>query len=164
MSQTSITQNTPKAAPGLIADIGFNDFLSRLAHEAIAFGKFVRLDGEAKCRLPGEAAHVTGGLRGGFAVRDLAREQTLAGVTEYKEFDAVSIMRKGRVWVTVEDAVAVGGAVFIRVTTVGGDTVGNVRSDADTDMMVDRATQLAGAKFLTDAGAGELAQVEFDLL
>lgn len=85
----------------------------------------------------------------GVAVLDHAHEQTLAGVAQYKQYDAVSVMTRGRIYVYVEQAVAVGDPVYLR-TTQGGDAdelPGQFRMDADGGdaMLLDKVRWLKGA-------------------
>jgi hypothetical protein len=162
MSQTTITQKTAKAAPGLLADIKENDIIGRLIDvtAGVPFGRFMKLKGEGQCELPSSAAHITGGLRGGVTIRDLAREQSQAGVTQYNNKDAASLLRSGRIWVQVEEAVVVGDPVFVRHA---GGPLGAFRKDADVSAMVDQATAIPNAKYLSAAAENGLALIEFDL-
>jgi hypothetical protein len=59
----------------------------------------------------------------------------------------------------VEDAVTAESAAFVRFVAAGAEQLGAFRSDADgTD-----AVALPGAKFVTDAIAGELALLDINL-
>jgi len=72
---------------------------------------------------------------------------------------AMSVMRKGRIYVQVEDAVVDGGAVYVRHVAGAGETIGRVRSDADgTD-----ADILPGAAFRKTAAAAGISIVELNL-
>lgn len=74
---------------------------------------------------------------------------------------SMSIMRRGRVFVQVEDAILAGGNVFVRFTAgAGGTQLGAFRSDADTAT----ATLIKGLKYRKGADAGGLAVVDIDIL
>lgn len=127
--------------------------ISRLAEVAIAQGLVVT-QGTAppaesyghpgQCKIPTSEAEVTAAL--GVALRNLAKEGA-----DYAAEDAVSIARKGVVWVYCEDAVDYGDPVYVRVTAGVGETAGMVRSDGDSG----DAFVLPGAEFReTITGAG----------
>jgi hypothetical protein len=81
------------------------------------------------------------------------------GTTGIKPKNMMSVLNRGRVWVQVEDAVAVGGRCFVRHTASGGNTqLGKFRSNADTAT----AIEWKGARYLTAASGGGLAMVEVD--
>jgi hypothetical protein len=70
------------------------------------------------------------------------------------------VMKKGRVWVRVEDAVAAEAAAFVRfVVGLPGQVLGAFRSDADAG----NAAALPNAKFVTAAAAGGLALLDLNL-
>lgn len=123
--------------------------VTRVADESggIAFGLYVSRDGDDdKVDLPAAAADVG---TGGVALIDPTKEPSASG---YDNGDVVSVMTEGCVWVAVEDAVTQGGDVFVR-HTAGGSGVGSFRSDDDAG----DASKLADAKYMSSAGAGELA-------
>lgn len=69
----------------------------------------------------------------------------------------LNVMRSGRIWVRPETAVVAGSDVFFRHAVNGGNTqLGALRADADTAT----ATALSGARFISNAGAGELAVLQ----
>jgi len=81
-----------------------------------------------------------------------------AGIPADEVFD---LLRKGVVWVKVEQAVVQGDLAFVRFAAgAGGTQKGAFRKDADTAT----AMLVKGAVFLTGAAAGGLAQLEFDAL
>ena len=119
---------------------------------SIPFGLVVaQATDDAECRLP----VVTGDIMLGVSVLDQTEvNQIRTGINEYQIGSTVGIASQGRIWVTVEDAVSAGGAVYVRFATgSGGSQLGSLRSDADTAT----AVLLAGAVFATSASAGELA-------
>lgn len=83
------------------------------------------------------------------------------GTTGVLPKGALSVLSRGTVWVTVEEAVAVGDRPFIRFATgAGGSQKGAWRKSADTAT----ALELKGGRYVTAASANGLAQVEFDAL
>lgn len=76
---------------------------------------------------------------------------------EYHDGDAVSVMRKGALWVETEDACSAGGDVYVRVGTgAGGSQLGAFRSDADSAS----AVAVTGARWGKDSSAAGLNVVE----
>jgi hypothetical protein len=72
----------------------------------------------------------------------------------------LSVMRKGSIWVTVEEAVSVGDVAFVRHTAgAGGTQKGAFRKSADTATAVTTGT----CKFLTSASASGLALLDVNL-
>jgi hypothetical protein len=79
-----------------------------------------------------------------------------AGVKPAQNFN---VLRKGSVYVKVEEAVAAHDVVFVRYAAgAGGTQLGAFRKSADTAT----AAQLKGARYLTGALAGGIAKVSFD--
>lgn len=110
-----------------------------------------------QCRLPRLTGEVTAGTFLGITKCDTMRESNSGN--GYTNFAAVSILRKGRIKVQVEDAVAEGGQVFCRFTDPSTSYgLGSFRSDADTS----DAVAVPGAMFLTAASANGLAVVELN--
>jgi hypothetical protein len=70
------------------------------------------------------------------------------------------IVRRGLVWVTVEENVSDGDDVYVRYASGGGGTqLGAFRKSADTAT----AAQLTGAKYRGGATAGNVCKVEVNL-
>ena len=134
----------------------------------VSFGSFVSLNntnqrvGDKRLvHLPQTATDVTNArIAMGFALHTHAVENALTGGNlGYEPQSAVSILRRGRVYVTVEDAVLAGGQVFVRHVAGAGEKLGDARSDADGS----DASALPSASFMTAADAGEVAIVEINL-
>lgn len=134
----------------------------------VPFGAFVSLNDEGQqtgtkrlVHLPQAATDITNArLAMGFALHTQAVENALVGANlGYEPQSAVSVLRKGRVYVQVEDAVVAGGQVFIRHVAGAGEQLGAARSDADGA----DASALPSASFMTAASAGGLAVVEINL-
>jgi hypothetical protein len=130
--------------------------------EEVPFGCFVckdeRSDDAQAVRLPRQSTDVTG-LRGeGFVVADFTKS---AYGQSYHRNSMVSILRKGYMFVLVEDAVTKGGGVYVRYAAgAGGTQLGACRS-ADPGS---EAALLPSARYETSAGAGELAVVEINFV
>ena len=141
------------------ADSGFDDIISLLAEGIIPFGRLVvaGTDLDRQGELPVLTGDVTNLKKvRGISVHTHAIESEFpgGGVTpaSYKDEDAMSIMRKGRIAVQVEEAVTPDDAVFVRFASGGGGSeLGRFRTDADTAS----ASELANAKYVTSTtGAG----------
>lgn len=101
--------------------------------------------------VPSAAGDVTGTIGVGFILRADNRIDAVT-LSAGKVFD---VLETGRIWVKVEEAVAFGDPVFIRYAA-GGNGKGSARKSAGTS----EAAQLAGARFISAAGANGLAVVE----
>ena len=79
----------------------------------IPFGRAVVMNGnESRCRLPEVAADI-GNLTLGVARHSLAFENNANNALEYPINSQISILRKGRVWVKVLEAVLAGDDAFV---------------------------------------------------
>ncbi|MCK5318356.1 MAG: hypothetical protein KAJ55_10590 [Anaerolineales bacterium] len=117
---------------------------------------------DERAHLPQATGDITTvGKVAGLAIHTHAVEQNKGGINNlgYEPQSAMSVMRKGRAYVEVEDAVVKGGLPFVRFVAGAGEQLGAFRSDADTA----DAVALPDARFVTSAGAGELAIVEINL-
>ena len=104
----------------------------------------------------------TAGKFAGIAVHSHANEQAVLNANNvgYALASAMSIIRKGRVYVLVEDAVVKGGGVYCRYTgTTPFPQLGGIRSDGDTS----KAGLIPNARFETSADAGGIAVVSINL-
>ena len=165
MSQTSYTVDPAVGFRGLLADPGADKFAISLANGAAAaqgFGVAVRRDAAN----PGEQFDVfsaTGQAVAGVLVHTQSLQNpSLAGVGGVALLEEATVLRKGRVWVPIEEDIAVGDPVFFRHTAGGGGTeIGAFRNDADTASAdaLPEATWLQGG---TAAGDG-IALLELNL-
>lgn len=136
MSQTAYTVNPAVGFRGLLADPGMDKFTISLANGAAAaqgFGIAVRRDAAN----PGEQFDIfdaTGQDVAGILVHTQSQQDpTLAGAGGVALLETASVLRRGRIWVPIEEDIAVGDAVFFRHTAGGGGTeIGAFRNDADT--------------------------------
>ncbi len=150
---------------GMKADSGFDDIRSGLAEGIVPFGRFVSegTDLDRQVQLPSGATDITDKKKvRGVAVSTHAIESELGGsaVPSYKDKDAVSYMREGRIAVFVEEAVTPQSAVFVRHTSGGGGSeIGRFRTDADTAS----AAELANARYVTSTTGAGVAILELNL-
>ncbi len=158
LMQSSVNTYMDVGLPGQLADIGPHDIVTKIntSGAAIGFGLFVTkgsTDGSAV--LPDATGEVTGKVGLGVTVRTLH----IVSGTGYADKGAMSVIKKGRVYVQVEDDVIAETAAFVRFVAGDGEQLGAFRSDADTA----DAVALPGAKFVTDASAGGIAVLDLNL-
>lgn len=157
MSQTTYLINQPVALPGLIADLTDDMYIESAANEETAdveYGKAV-IAGTADdqfLRVTDAAQDVLG-----VTVHEHDADVDCNGGNLIKSKRMASIMRRGKIYVQVEDAVLKGAAPFVRVTAgAPGTIVGDFRSDADGGA----AREMSNATYRTSAAAGEFAVLE----
>jgi hypothetical protein len=68
----------------------------------------------------------------GVVVQSHTVEQTSTGVAQYAENDIASVMRQGKIWVWVEEAVDETKPVYCRFITNGNNVPGYFRTDDDS--------------------------------
>ena len=158
--QTSVGYNPAVAIEGQVADLNNVDMRSYAAGVDITNGRFVVMGAaDGRCKLPTATGQITGGTALGIAVYDpMKMPNWPAGTTvPYPQGTTVPVIRKGVVWVKVEEAVAPGDPVFIRFASgAGGTALGSFRKSADTAT----AVQYPGAVYLDTAGANGFARVD----
>lgn len=131
---------------------------------AICFGKFVCQDlvDDNKARLPVLTTDVSNALIAlGITCHTQAIEQfyQTAGGAGYALNEEMSIVRRGAIWVTVEEAVTVQSTPFARFTVSGATTLGSIRASADGGT----AVAIPSARFLRGAAADGLALLDINL-
>ncbi len=146
MSQTAYTIVAADAFPGLL-DMNFQDpdILSRFNEESarVSFGLMVR-QGTAAEQLQNFSAAGQDAI--GVTVHRHTEKAKTTGTAEEIAASGgkADVLRKGRIWVATEEAVAIGDDVFFRHTASGGNTViGRFRTDADGVAEVDTLTPAA---------------------
>jgi hypothetical protein len=162
MSQTVVNSTLTKAFAGMLADAGPNDVITRIQAEASAEMPFGIMVAEGAADeagiLPVDGTSKFAGL---LMHSHAYAKDTELGTVGIKPKAVLSILRKGRAWVTVEETVAKGDPVFIRHTASGGNTQkGAFRKSADTATATDLTKK---GVYLTAATAGNLALVEIDM-
>lgn len=127
-------------------------------------GQTAGLGGEGQVSLPNVAGDIsTAGRVRGVSINNTAEQERDNAVdfAHYKQDDAVSILREGRIWVLVEDAITdLDQAVYVRHAASGPltpDTFGTFAAAASANHTI-----LPDAAWVTLAGAGELALLELN--
>lgn len=136
--------------------------------ETVPFGVFVCQDTDEvtagmdqKAHLPTLTTDVTGNKRLGLTVMTQALEQAnpTSGNVGYAIRSSMSILRKGMLWASPEQAVVPADPVFVRFVAGATEQLGALRKDADTA----DAVQLPTAFWRTTSAANGLAVVELNL-
>jgi hypothetical protein len=166
MSQTTaplINQET--AFAGLIADsFQPKDVLSKVNLTELSYlGRFVSraAGGDDRIKAPAAAGDVAADTLVGVVGHSHAQESTRDSEDPAYAIKAtVPVLKKGRIWVVVEEAVDAGKPVYVRHTANGPLVkLGACRSDADTA----NAAVAPGCFFASTATAAGLAQVDVNL-
>lgn len=149
MPQTSYTAAPAIAKNGTIASMRGDELvIARIAEGAVPFGALVvRGTGDDQCALPGASADISDNALG-FAVNAGDSQSD-----EYADKTAVNILRSGHIYLTCVDAFSAGDAVQV------GDVTGVIQATAGAGL-----TALAGAVFVTSGGAGDVAEIELNLV
>jgi hypothetical protein len=175
MSQLAYTEQAVAFA-GLMADItdGYerDTMLNGEASAEIPFGAFVVENAAmtagatpatrgtpAIAKLP--AASTDDFANGGVVLHSHEYDKRLdLGTTGVLPTRQLSVLKRGRVWMQVEQAVVKTDPVFVRYTVNGaGTALGQVRKDDDTA----KALRIYGARFVTETTGAGLVQVEIDM-
>lgn len=134
MSQTAYSVNAADAFAGLL-DMNFQnaDILSRFNEEATktGYGLMVR-----QGTLAVEALRISAAGQTPLGVGVHAHTEKAKGTGTATEAEAnggkLDVLRKGRIWVVTEEAIAIGNDVYFRHTAKGGNTtLGAFRTDRD---------------------------------
>lgn len=121
--QSSIETNTPGGMAGQIVDLGPKDIITRIntSNAVIPFGRFVTKGAvQDSAVLPDASGEVTGLVGLGVTVRTLANKDA----DGYADEAAMSVMKKGRIWVQVENAVVAESQAYARFSA--GESAGNL--------------------------------------
>ncbi|MCG8433481.1 MAG: hypothetical protein MJA83_05575 [Gammaproteobacteria bacterium] len=161
MSQTSYVVDPALAFRGMLEDVNKSRYIRSYANgdaAAVGFGLLVRADATN----PEEQFQnfsATSQVPLGVTVHQQAQQDpSLAGTGAVALLETVGILRQGRIWVFVEEAISVGDAVFFRHTAGGGGSeIGAFRTDADTAT----ADQLVQAQWLRGSTPQNVALLEF---
>jgi hypothetical protein len=142
-----------------VADIILNEL-------NVPFGVLVVEDAtglsDERAHLPQATGDITTvGKVAGISVHNHGVEQNKGGINNlgYEPQSAMNLLKKGRIYVTVEDAVVKTGLPFVRFVAGATEQLGSFRSDADSG----DAVALPNASYVTSASAGELAVVEVNI-
>ena len=159
--QTSYSINQAAAQGGGLYDMGPNDIVSAVdPTEVVPYGvALCRGVADSECKLPSSSGDVAKII--GVSVLSHTNEQALGtNISNYPMGKDIPLLRKGRMWVKVEESVTAGSPVFVRFASgAGGSQLGAFRTSADTAS----AAQVMGAVFAGSAAAGGVAIVELNL-
>ncbi len=127
--QTTMTTAPNHGAPGMLYDEGPHDIVTKIAAEAIPFGKFVKIGTDGTCELPDSSGEINA-INRGLALHDPAK----ASGEGYAAGDPVQVLIAGRAWVEAEagQTCAAYSIPYVRHTATGDEVKGSIRSDADT--------------------------------
>lgn len=154
MPQTDYNDMAASVKGGL-ADSGENDIVSRQSAAAIAFGVGVAIASTGLVAVPA----ATGFKFEGITIQKHKSTPNSTGVAQYDIGEAISVLRKGRIYVNAEQAVDPTVAVFLRHTVNAALTPGDFRTDADTA----KADQITNAKWVSKITAAGLAILEINM-
>ena len=153
MSQTTVTMYGAAATVGMLGDTGFTDKLSYSAEAVVGFGVPVQLGTNKERQVKvlttsvGQAA-----LAVGISVASMVVEQASNGTVVYADKDTVSVLKKGRIWVTTDDAVVAGAVANLKLSS-------GLFTDEAVAAGIEAFTQF-NARFLTATSGSALALVE----
>lgn len=83
-----------------------------------------------------------------------------SGLDTYEDETSMPVMRRGRIWMVIENAFTAGDRVLARVIATGDEKLGAARAGS-TDS--GDAFQVPGAQLMTSGDAGDLGIVELNL-
>lgn len=151
MSQLSYDVNFAKAFEGLLGDVNNIDSVSRIIEGAgVLFGRGVQ-SGTDEEQAKAAAAGMTLANFEGFVIHQSVEKG------ELEEKYAVSVLRKGRIWVKADTAMAKDGNVFL---VLAGGEIGAVRAtDGGSDLDVSSKCKVVKGA----SAAGELALIEVNI-
>lgn len=154
MSQTTYSTQPGESYAGMLGDSKETDIISRA------------LGGAANVEFGVMLAYGANPTKECAPVADAGALKSLAGVAVHKHTpdrasltddegivpdSMVDLLRKGRVWVSVEQAVTPGDSVYVRMVAAGAEVKGHFRKDADGA----DAIEIVGASWQsTTTGAG----------
>ena len=150
------SNTSPKGAVG-VGTVTFTTTTANVTGSPINFGRGIAQGSTARAaNLPTATGFVFLGV-----ARHSHKEQDLTtGVNRYVDGDTLPVIRKGRVWVPVEEAVTLTDDVYLRHTANGSDTPGGWRTDSDSS----NADQVSNARWATaQSTIGGLAQLEIHM-
>ncbi|MCH9665269.1 MAG: hypothetical protein K0U41_05415 [Gammaproteobacteria bacterium] len=155
MAQTTFNSNIPEGIHGALAAVGgISDNITVLnGATAIPSGSVVTYDATGKLALGGAA----NAPKAGIALGNRSNQLT-TGTDTYAAGSQVSVMKKGRIFVTLpagNTAATVGGDVLYTVAT------GVITATASTSGAA-TTTPLTNATFETAGSAGDLVVVRLD--
>ena len=152
MTQLTYDLYMKAAHAGLIADLRNSTIETESAEVAILYGLAIvaGTDPLVQVKIP----TATGQVFRGIAAETQSKEQDTAGDGKYNPEEAVNVLRKGVIWVTVNGNVVVDEPAYFVYT---GTDAGKFRAD-NTD-----ADLVPTGVFKSTANTGEIAAIEINL-
>lgn len=147
--QNTISQYGAVGFKGLLDGIGPRDVSSFAAEEPIPMAYPVKLGTDPSKEV---LKATTGASAVGFALHDHTIVQDSNGLVQYAQYETVSVLKKGRLWVMTSDAVAAGATANL---TVADGTL----TDAAVTTGIEAFTQI-NVRFVTATTGAGLAIVE----
>ncbi|MCW2763986.1 MAG: hypothetical protein JWR85_4187 [Marmoricola sp.] len=152
--QLAYTQYQNAGIRGLLYDLVGHDTMSYSAQGAVPMGVPVALGTNKERQVIQAITGVgMGALVIGVSIMQSDAEQDAAGVIGYADKETVSVLKKGRIWVDVNDAVTAGNVANLHLAT------GRFTDDA-VAAGIEAFTQIK-AKFLTSTAGAGLAVIDF---
>lgn len=162
MSQIAYTVEPDLAFRGLLADPNDDKYAIPMANgaaAAVGFGIMVRRDA-TNPEDQFDIFSATGQTPLGVLVHTHAQQDpTLADPLGVALLETASVLRRGRIWVVVEEAITVGDDVYFRHTAGTGTEIGAFRNDADTAS----CDQITNAQWLIGSAAAGVALLELNI-
>lgn len=165
MSQTSVATSLTRAFAGMLADNGPHDIIPGYNGEASAempFGVVVNLTTtEQKYELPDGGADILGGVIVHSHAYSKGPSDPALGTTGIKSKFTLSVLRKGRIYMTVENGCSPGDRLYTRIVAgAGGSQKGAVRTtDPGGGEVIDSRSMMVA---LSTAAAAGVAVVDCD--
>lgn len=160
--QTSYSNLAPEALLGLMSE-DFTRYVDTvIPQSAVKIGKLLTADKTAgKVRNAAKLPAVSGDVNIPGAMGIVPWDQSREGGVDWPTLRPTPVMRRGRIWVRAEGAIARWTHPYVRYAAgAGGTELGSFRGDADTATAAACTSIIA----LTDAAAGELVFVEISLI
>lgn len=157
--QNAVTDTPPVAIEGMTSDVFFVEEESKYSQVDLTNGRFVCFGtADNQVKLPTVTGDVTGKPCGITRYQPATMVNWPAGQSvPYPQGTVTPVVRRGKVWVKVEEAVVPGDPVFARFAAgAGGTILGAFRKTADTAT----AVAIPSAVYRTTAGINGLALVE----
>lgn len=164
MSQTFTVFPLPQGLAGQIVDSLDSDCLSIVSADTLdmPFGVMVaKGNSDVNGILPNGSGIIPIGVLALSFVYDNGPNGSLSAVG-LRPQAMMNVMRRGRIWVLVEENVTAYDRAFIRFTAgAGGTQLGAFRKSADSASALDVTKK---CQYLTSATAGNLAVLDVDML
>lgn len=162
MPQTSVTVGMTRAFAGMLGDVAYSkncqSYVNSEASAEIPFGVMVGQGATDDTCL--KLAAITDKMIGIVAHSHAYNKDNELGTTGLKPKVTVDVLKKGTIWVPVEEAVTPASAVLVRAVAAGAEVAGAFRDTADASDLIDCS---AFARYLTTTTGAGFALLEFDM-